>query len=293
VIPPTRALPWDSMSLVELGGIMASLEDTLAKARGQAEAGKLKAAERSLWEVIGQARFNPSAARGILAVAETVRDGATGGFKDDCERLVAVASRTVVLADNGGVEPEQDGPRKGAMAVVPSCKVIGVSGFDDLPIGAACEVIFRQDEVALLRLSDLREVVAPWSGLVLEIGGAGAIRSGGGFIGGGFGLAGAAVGMLTASALNSITTKTGIDTVLHLQTPDAELFLHHDEVPPEALRRALSPVFTKLRQAESAAPGMSGGGDHVIDRLHKLADLRDRGVVTEEEFSRLKADLLA
>jgi hypothetical protein len=273
---------------------MGSLEDTLAKARGQAEAGKLKAAERSLWEIIGQARFNPIAARGILAVAETVRNGATGGFKDDCDRLVAVASRTVVLADNGGIEPEAEGsPRKGAIAVVASCKVIGASGFADLPIGTACEVIFRPDEVVLLRLSDLCEVATPWSGLGLEIGGAGAIRSGGGFIGGGFGLAGAAVGMLTASALNSITTKTGIDTVLHMQTPDAELFLHHDQVPPEALRRALSPVFTKLRQAESAGPEMNAGGDHVIDRLHKLADLRDRGVVTEEEFSRLKADLLA
>jgi hypothetical protein len=31
----------------------------------------------------------------------------------------------------------------------------------------------------------------------------------------------------------------------------------------------------------------------VVDRLHKLADLLDRGVVTPEEFAKLKTDLLS
>jgi hypothetical protein len=39
------------------------------------------------------------------------------------------------------------------------------------------------------------------------------------------------------------------------------------------------------------ARGSSSGG--TADDLHKLADLRDRGVLTEEEFERAKAKVLA
>jgi len=36
----------------------------------------------------------------------------------------------------------------------------------------------------------------------------------------------------------------------------------------------------------------SGGGTSAAEELHKLADLRDRGVISEEEFGRLKAQAL-
>jgi hypothetical protein len=43
-----------------------------------------------------------------------------------------------------------------------------------------------------------------------------------------------------------------------------------------------------------AAPGGDGGGDgNTADQLAKLADLRDRGVLTPEEFEKEKAKVLA
>ena len=50
----------------------------------------------------------------------------------------------------------------------------------------------------------------------LEVSGAGAKTSGGGFIGGGFGLGGAIAGMLAASVMNAATTKTEIETDVSL-----------------------------------------------------------------------------
>jgi len=44
--------------------------------------------------------------------------------------------------------------------------------------------------------------------------------------------------------------------------------------------------------AAPAADGGDGGGS-TADQLHKLADLRDRGVLTQEEFDKEKAKLLS
>ena len=59
----------------------------------------------------------------------------------------------------------------------------------------------------------------------------------------------------------------------------------------------LSQVFNILRaqSASQAADDDSrykSGSDHVVDRLAKLADMLDRGLITSEEFATLKSDLL-
>jgi hypothetical protein len=58
----------------------------------------------------------------------------------------------------------------------------------------------------------------------VEICGPGARRTGGGFIGGGFDLQGAAEAMLIAAALNMLTTRTTINTVICLQTTGRSSF---------------------------------------------------------------------
>ena len=53
--------------------------------------------------------------------------------------------------------------------------------------------------------------------------------------------------------------------------------------------------FLPLRQAVEEALAMRSGGQatlDVTDQLRKLADLRDAGIVTAEEFEAKKADLL-
>jgi hypothetical protein len=48
--------------------------------------------------------------------------------------------------------------------------------------------------------------------------------------------------------------------------------------------------FRAFRAPGASSPGASSGG--MADDLHKLADLRDRGVLSSEEFDRAKAKVL-
>lgn len=56
---------------------------------------------------------------------------------------------------------------------------------------------------------------------VVDIGGPGLVKSGGGFVGGGFGVAGAVEGMAIAAVLNALTTQTRIKTVQGIQLTGA------------------------------------------------------------------------
>ena len=134
----------------------------------------------------------------------------------------------------------------------------------------------------------------PYDNVVaLEIGGPGAQQAGGGFFGGGVGPQGAVEGIAIASALNLLTTRTKIDTVICLQTSSAELFLHCQHETPDALRIRLSQVFSTLReQTASVRSAGDPAGGHAVDRLAKLADLLDKGLISREEFDKLKPELL-
>ena len=269
------------------------MSSNIETAKSQVEQGKYKAAVNTLWLVERDVRVDDGAgAQEMMDVAASLLAHTKGATRAECEQLISLGRKAQRQA-------ELDCFRRDALAIVKSCYVIGEAG---LGIGAdgqrAWDLVFRDDDVVLMdshTRSDSNLVKLGWQGLRLDIEGAGAFRSGGGFMGGGFGLAGAAAGMLTASALNALTTRTGIETILHLQTPSAELFLYHGKVTPEALRRSLSPVFLRLRQnAVPDEPEQSeSGDDHVVDRLHKLADLLDRGMISDEEFATLKAKLLS
>jgi hypothetical protein len=87
----------------------------------------------------------------------------------------------------------------------------------------------------------------------IEIGGPGLVKSGGGFIGGGFGAMGALEGMALASVLNALTTKTRITTIIRVQAAACELFLLWTQAPPEQLRIELSQPLGAIRAARAAA----------------------------------------
>src|SRR5688572_19715559 len=67
--------------------------------------------------------------------------------------------------------------------------------------------------------------------------------SGGGFVGGGFGLEGAAQGMLAAGVLNAMTTRTKLITLFSLHAINGEAFFAHDSLTPHELRIHLCEVF--------------------------------------------------
>ncbi|WP_162995936.1 hypothetical protein [Acidovorax sp. 1608163] len=81
----------------------------------------------------------------------------------------------------------------------------------------------------------------------LEISGPGTVTTGGGFVGGGFGVEGALQGMGIATILNGLTTRSKIHTFITLITNFGELHLHYDKMEPSALRVVLASVFQRLR----------------------------------------------
>ncbi|TPE49752.1 SHOCT domain-containing protein [Amaricoccus solimangrovi] len=71
------------------------------------------------------------------------------------------------------------------------------------------------------------------------------------------------------------------------------------EPAPEAARAPAPPAPSAVPSAApaeappAAAPRSAGGQGDVFDALERLADLRNRGILTEEEFAAKKKDLLA
>ena len=148
----------------------------------------------------------------------------------------------------------------------------------------------RAEVVAVLPYSDVENV---------EISGPGAVKTGGGFFGGGFGATGAIEGMAIANVLNGLTSQTSIETIVRIQGTNCELFLLHTRVTPDELRIELSRALSVIRAARVA--GDAGAIQHgtparsasPVEELAKLADMLEKGLLTREEFELMKAKFLA
>ena len=166
--------------------------------------------------------------------------------------------------------------------------------------GGRYDVPFLEDRllVAPWRQYDVLAEV-PYSEVEdVEIGGPGIVRTGGGFVGGGFGATGAAEGMAIAAVLNGLTTRTSIRTVVRIQAKRCELFLLDTNVTPERLRIGLSYPLGAIRAAHAseATGGLqqpaSAGAISPVDELSKLADMLEKGLLTREEFNLMRAKLM-
>jgi hypothetical protein len=89
--------------------------------------------------------------------------------------------------------------------------------------------------------------------------------------------------------------------VVRFETDECELFVVGSRTEPDVLRMQLSPALWAIREAREAAgrPGPEDGpateaptAASVVDQLAKLASLLESGLLTREEFDRLKAGLL-
>lgn len=100
----------------------------------------------------------------------------------------------------------------------------------DIPVKMVCTVTCSSDGLTIAPIDrSMPEVRYSYRDLVsFEVGGPGLIQRGGGFIGGGFGIAGAAV-------LNTITTKSSIRTLVRITADRAYYVLFTGSVTPEAL----------------------------------------------------------
>jgi len=123
-------------------------------------------------------------------------------------------------------------------------------------------------------------------------GGPGVQSTGGAWIGGGFGPTVALEGMLVASILNKLTTKTTVNTLVHAVRHGAEYIVHTQVATPNELNLELSALQGRIahvkRQAASAAsrPGMA-------EELAKLAALHQTGALSDDEFAAAKQRILS
>ena len=238
----------------------------------------------SAWQSL--IKQDPSAAAKILAALEA--------RAADAARLRAVEA--VMPSSRGGSDLYTG-------SLITLYKVAFLGGYvqgSEIVAGQRYDVPFFEDRllvIAYRRAEVLAEV--PYSEIEdFEIGGPGLVKTGGGFVGGGIGVSGAAQGMAVAAVLNGLTTRTSVKTVVRVQGTHCELFLLHSRLTPEQLRIELSRPLGAIRSARAA--DAAGGIQHgaparsaaPVEELTKLADMLERGLLTREEFNLMKAKLL-
>jgi hypothetical protein len=166
--------------------------------------------------------------------------------------------------------------------------------------GGLYDVLFLEDRLVVLAHRQAKVLAeVPYSQVEdVEIGGPGLVKTGGGFVGGGFGVNGAVEGMAIAAVLNTLTTRTSVKTIVRIQGTSCELFLLHTRQTPEQLRIAMSRPLGAIRSA--LATQAAGGIQHKaraaapspVQELTQLADMLEKGLLTREEFDLMKAKLL-
>lgn len=178
----------------------------------------------------------------------------------------------------------------GALGLMPGSLFLGGHGVALNP-GLAFDLLFDQDGLVVAK--DFAPMVQiPYREIErLDISGRGEVKSGGGFIGGGFGLEGAVTGIAIAALLNAATTSSRMETVLQLEASNAEAFFHYGRATPERLRIELSAVFGRIRR-QTAPPTQKESEVGIADQLSKLADLRREGMLSDEEFDAAKRRLI-
>lgn len=172
--------------------------------------------------------------------------------------------------------------------------VVGGNGLG-LPISSVCSVLTLPDAVHItVEGGDACRATIRYDEMTaLEVAG-GAQTKGRNFFGGGFGLQGAVEGIIVASALSKASQKTTVNTGMHIGATSGEALLHHGELTPQVIRNALSPLWTRFEAAKHAlASAPAQGTDDLVTLLARLGELRDAGVLSEEEFAAKKAELLA
>ena len=135
--------------------------------------------------------------------------------------------------------------------ILQNCVCLGGVGYPIVP-GMEYDLTLSESEVVFHTSRDSSHSIPLIEVCSLDITGPGTVTTGGGFIGGGFGVEGALTGVAIASILNALTTKSKIHTFISFITNIGELHFHYSGMEPSALRIALASVFTTLRRLDPA-----------------------------------------
>ena len=159
--------------------------------------------------------------------------------------------------------------------------------------GQPYDLRFLSDQLTITQHGQTEALAAvPYEEVeALEVGGPGIVR----------GMSrGEQVGMTLAFGLVGAVlanTDTKIQTIVRIQAPDSELHFLCTTTTPDALRVQLSRPLGAVRDARAGKPparaGLAGEAAAAVAELSRLASLLEAGLLTREEFDRLKAQLLA
>jgi hypothetical protein len=186
---------------------------------------------------------------------------------------------------------------EGRLDLLTECVYLGGYGVESgLAPADRVDLYFTQHGVWLTKTGGFKPYLrVPYAeSRTLEFEG-GTVRTGGGFMGGGFGALGAAEGMAIASLLNSLTSKTSVHTTIRFEAERAEIFLFTDRALPRNLEVRLAEVRARVRDASgsrSTSPPVSSGAD-LVEQLGRLSEMLDKGHLSPDEFAAAKARLLA
>jgi hypothetical protein len=160
-------------------------------------------------------------------------------------------------------------------------------------------ITFRPDDSETYWSKDLGELLG------VQVGGEGVFTTGGGWIGGGFGIQGALKGAAFASVMNLLTTRVHNDCLIRLVFEDEDVTFQVSSHTPSELEHELtglelwlknrlaksttqtepSPVAIQVKQDESVTMDLPG-------QLAKLAELFKSGVLSDDEYTAAKSKLL-
>ena len=249
------------------------MSQELTKAREQLAAGQYKKAVSTLWDAERWARSDLTEARGLLEVATAIRDVTSGRLKDDCALLIEDAEKYIERETGAGQTL-----LLGRARYLGGCQAFGTAREGGLSFGADAAVF---DSMRL----DLALVKS------VAVGGGQVAKS--------------RVGATLAFGIAGLAAKASEDRteiVIHLDSGDAAFFVI-DGVSPFELRAKLLPL---LRQAgipledesdEQPGPPDAASGSGLAfslgDELAKLAQLHEKGVLTDAELAAAKAKLLS
>jgi hypothetical protein len=176
--------------------------------------------------------------------------------------------------------------------------VFAAGGGTGIPIGSKCLIDFVSDGARISAASGIEEFIRYSEIHALQISGSNS-RTNAGAFGGGFGVVGAAEGILAASVINSLTSTSSVYSVVRVAARASEYVFSSHTIDSASLNMMLTPVQLRIRQAQPPPPDAQAALGHIpnatssiADDLIKLAQLRDSGVLTDSEFAAAKARLL-
>jgi hypothetical protein len=176
--------------------------------------------------------------------------------------------------------------------VLADCTLVGGHGHS-LPAGTECGLLIGGEWFVVRPKSISGLISIPWKEIThIDFSGKGALQQGGGFMGGGFGLVGFAVGLAAATALNAITSRTSMDSYLQIRTNNNEYIFHSALFAPETLRVICSALVGTVERARLSRPAIAPLAESVADQLAKIKVLHDNGVLSVSEYEMARARLV-